>query len=347
MATIKDVAKHANVSMSTVSAVINNKSYVSDEMRSRVEQSIEALGYIKNPFASNLKSRNTNTIAVLIPNITSIFFPEILKGIERAARDNGISIFFCDTNKSIEEEKEYMQIMKNYWVNGIILDTLADLKADREYYDFIVKDLIDKNNISVVVLESGLNDKRISSVSVDNFKSAYLCTEHLIELGHTKIAHITGNTNLQFAQQRTDGYRRALEDHGLAYESSLVVNGDFSPFSGFSAMKQLLMEGHDFTGVFSSNDQMLVGAIKAMKQSGLRVPEDVAAVGFDNTFVASLVEPSLTTINVPRYKMGYTAVELILQKEQAKARNIVLEGNIIVRRSSNIQSADTLDLYGW
>ena len=348
MATMKDVAQLAQVSVSTVSAVMNNKHCVTEKTRRRVESSIEQLGYAKNPHAANLKSRKSNTIAVLIPNITSIFFPEILKGIERAAYDHGVSIIFCDTNRNIDVEKEYMRIMRNYWVRGIIVDTQADLLEDDEYRKFIVEDLIEANDTSVVLLESECADERIGSVAMDNLEGGRQCTNHLIEIGHKRIAHITGNTRLRFARARTEGYVRAHKEHDLVVDEALIVAGDFTPVSGYAAARQLLMEGREFTGIFVANDQMLVGAIKAFQESGLRVPDDVAAVGFDNTFVSSLVRPSLSTINVPRYRMGYRAVELITDEGlQPADRRVVLEGNLIVRQSSNPAASDSWDLYGW
>jgi DNA-binding LacI/PurR family transcriptional regulator len=348
MATMRDIARQAQVSVSTVSAVINKKPCVADPLRHHVEGVIAALGYARNPHATNLKSRTSNTIAILIPNITSIFFPEILKGIERGAKENGMSILICDTNKSIEDEKEYMRIMKNYWVKGIVLDTLADLESDHEYRRFICEDLIERNGTAIVLMESTSSDRRLASVSVDNVKGGYDCTNHLLRMGHRRIAHITGNPHLRFSQLRTQGYRNALHEYGIVFEPALIADGDFSPLSGYTATKRLLQEGGRFSALFAANDQMLVGAIKAFKEHGLRVPEDVAAAGFDNTFVATLVDPALTTINVPRFRMGHEAARLVREHNRPDcSNNVVLEGNLIVRRSSDPAASGTWDLYGW
>ncbi len=348
MATMRDIAVQAKVSISTVSAVINKKPCVAEPLRQHVEAVIATLGYNRNPHATNLKSRTSNTIAILIPNITSIFFPEILKGIERGAREHGMSILICDTNKSIVDEKEYMRILKNYWVKGIVLDTLVNLDIDHEYRHFLCEDLIERNGTTIVLMESTSTYRCLPSVSVDNTKGGYDCTNHLLQLGHRCIAHITGNPQLRFSQLRTQGYRDALDTYGIAFEPSLVADGDFSPLSGYAATKQLLQEGGGFSAIFASNDQMAVGAIKALKESGLRVPEDVAIVGFDNTFVATLIDPALTTINVPRFRMGHEAARMITDRELLMgSNNIVLEGNLIVRRSSDASASDTWDLYGW
>lgn len=349
MATMKEVAAHAQVAISTVSTVINNKACVSEKTRERVERSILELGYTRNPYASSLKRRKSDTIAVLIPNIMSVFFPEILNGIGCAARESGTAIIFCHTNASIADEREYMRIMKNYWIKGIIVDTVADLATEAEYYNFITDELIGENGTSVVVLESDLADTRISTVSVDNLNCAYACTKHLLELGHTRIAHIGGRSDRRFVRLRTEGYRRALTHHGVEIDPALTVHGDFSPVSGYAATKKLLAEGHDFSAIFAANDQMMIGGIKALKENGLEVPGDVAAVGFDNIFVASLVDPPLTTIDVPRYKMGYKAMSLILHDDHSSAdkRNVVYEGNLIVRQSSDPNARASWDLNGW
>ena len=351
MASIKDVAKKAGVSISTVSSLINRTKSVSRELTGRIEQAIEELNYQANPVARSLKSRKTNTIGVILPNISRLFFPQVLKGIEDTAIKNGYYLTFYDANESIEQEKQYVRMLENSWVDGIILDCSADVKEDGEYLEYLTRLGNKKKKIPVVSLERVLKDHVTDAVIIDNRQSGYLAVKHLIELGHKTIAHISGPLKFPMCVDRIKGYKSALQEHGIQFEEELMKNGDFTPLSGYYAMKELLMQGRSITAVFAANDQMAIGAIKAINEAGFKIPDDIAIIGFDNLFASTIITPSLSTINVPKYKMGSTAVEILIDRitnpDKKEKEVVTLPSNLIIRQSTSIRGDNTWDLYGW
>jgi Transcriptional regulators len=350
MANIKDVAKLANVSISTVSSVINNNKSVSDELRKRIEDAIKELDYQTSPVARSLKNRKSGTIGVILPNIASIFFPELLNGIENTAYKYGYSIIYFNSHQNIDREKKYIEMLANYFVEGIIIDSSVDIDKGSDYIRFLEK-IIQKHKIPIISLERTLPNKRIGSVKVDNEYGGYLVTEHLIDMGHKLIAHIAGHMGYPMSLDRISGYRRALQEHGLVYNEDLLIkSGDFSPVSGYNAMKELLKKGLPFTGVFAGNDQEAIGAIKAIKEEGLQIPQDIAVAGFDDISVASLVEPALTSISFSKFELGAMSVESLIQSirnPDLTPGHEVLDINLTVRRSSDPNSNTSWNLNGW
>lgn len=350
MASIRDVAKLANVSVSTVSSFINNNKTISDELRFRINKAIIELDFQTNPVARSLKNRKSGTIGVILPKITSIFFPQLLNGIEQTAAINGYSIMYFDSLQDLNKEKKYVNMLTQYWVEGIILDSSADPDKDGEYIEFLVNKVVKNKKIPVVSLESVLAEDAISSVSIDNVYGGYLAAKHLIDMGCKSIAHITGHGAFKFSHGRTAGYKKALEEHGLPFNEKLVRNGDFSPLSGYNEMKELLKENRMFTGLFAANDQEAIGAMKAIKEAGLRIPEDIAVVGFDNVTFASLVEPSLTSINISKYQLGCLAMKSLIKSIKNGDTAPVhqkSEINLVIRHSSQPKANCEWELSGW
>jgi LacI family transcriptional regulator len=349
MASIKDVATKANVSISTVSNVINNTKYVSYELKVKVFQAIEELSYVVDPIARSLKSKRTMIIGVVVTNIHRIFYTEVLKGIQDVAEKHGYNLLFCNSDDKYENEKRFIRMMENNQVDGVILDSVADMKQD-DYFKSLSRLSNKKKHIPVVSLERRIDKFRIDCVGVDNRQGGELATKHLIDNGCRKILHIAGPLYSDMAHNRLTGYKEELLQNGLPFDERLVITGDFSPLSGHDAMKKTILGGNQVDGVFAANDQMAIGAIKAMKEHGYRVPEDIKVVGFDNAFVASLVEPSLTTISVPKYRMGATTAEMIIKKiegEETESFYTELPINLIVRCSTNLRGESGWDLYGW
>lgn len=208
-----------------------------------------------------------------------------------------------------------------------------------------------KKTIPVVSLERRADAFGIDSVVVNNFLGGSMATRHLIDCGCKKIVHITGPLSSCIVQDRLNGYKDEMGKEGLEMNAGNIVEGDYSPLSGYHAMRQILLTGMDMDGIFAANDQMAIGAIKAIRENGLRIPEDIKVAGFDNTFVASLVEPSLTTINVPKYKMGVAAAELLMKRIEKENGNggelIELPINLVLRQSTDLRGDKSWDLYGW
>ena len=345
MASIRDVAKKAGVSTSTVSVVLNNgDKFVSDAHRKKVLEAVGELGYSLPP----KKRFSKNTIAVILPIVTSSFFSNVLNGIEGAISPDDNLLLFYNSNYNFEKEKVCLQTLKKQNLAGVILDSVCPLEQEDEYLKVLNKEFIDKG-IPIVMLERNRQMLNLHSVYINNFQGAYRATQHLIEKRHKRIAHITGNEKMLHSQERLEGYKKALEDYGLVYDSELVYRGDFTPYSGYIALKELLKLGRNFTALFSANDQMAIGAMKALKNSGFHIPKDVAIVGFDDLSVSSLIEPALTTIHVPTYQMGRVAAKIILDctKGKSSAQNNELETNLVIRRSSDETATNEWELFGW
>jgi len=347
---IKDVAREANVSISTVSNVIHGTKYVSDELKKRVRKIISDLDYEVNPVASSLKSKTTNSIGIVIPNINRIFFPQVIKGIQSYCARFGYNITFCDTDDSLEKEQYFIKMLKGSWVDGIILDSVAS-DDDFKYMDFLANLKSPKKKIAVVSLERNFGDRPMDSVVVNNYQGARTATKHLIDCGCRKIAHITGPAYACMVQARLKGYQEEIAEHADHFRS-LIVNGDFSPLSGYLKTQELISQHRDVDGIFAANDQMAIGAIKALREHKISIPEEVKIVGFDNTFIASIVDPPLTTINVPKLKMGVTAAQLLIERIRQDidhSRIVEIPFNLVVRQSTQPDGDghDQWELFGW
>lgn len=349
MASIKDVAQRAGVSISTVSNVINGTKPVSDELVEKVYQAIGELKYEVNPVARSLKSKRTMTLGVVITNINRIFFPQVIKGIQDAASGYGFNITFCNTDDQPAKEKTFIQMLKSNWVDGIILDSVVDTE-DEEYFQMLRQLGSRKKRVPVVSLERRLDEMGIDSVIVDNEEGGRMAARHLLDCGCTSMAHITGPLYSSMANDRLRGCQEELGKNGISLSKGQIQEGDFSPLSGYQAMERLLMEGRGIDGVFAANDQMAIGALKAIQEQGYRVPDDIRVVGFDNTFVASIVDPSLTTIHVPKYRMGVEAVEQLMKRNNGEIGEPVVKElpiHILIRQSTDKAGQKDWDLQKW
>lgn len=348
MARMKEVADDAGVSVATVSYVINKTKYVSPELTLRVEKSIEKLDYNTNPVARSLRNKKTMSIGIVLQNIRNIFFPQLLAGLEESLREKGYNLLFVNTYNDIDEEWKTIQSLRGMWVDGIILDSCCNEKNKTEYAKHLNHRTASKH-IPILLLERNLGIKELDAVSIDNFNGAYIATKHLIDSEHRQIMHIAGNKDWSMSIDRLEGYLKALSDYGL--ESRKFYNyGSFLPQDGYSIMKEILDQHHNIDGLFAANDQMAIGAMKAILEYGLKIPEDIAVVGFDNIFVSSLINPTLSTINVPKYMIGKTAAEMLIEsieKPDKQPENRIMQTNLIVRQSSDVRGERSWDLFGW
>jgi len=349
VANIKDVARLAGVSIATVSHVTRGTKYVSEPLRKRVFKAIETLGYEVNPVASGLKSKNTRVIGIVLSSLNSVFFPPVVRGIEDVISKRGYRLTFCNTGFSDKREREVVRMLRGSWVDGIILDSVADFK-DSEYVQFLARLGMPKKRIPVVSLERKVDDSAILSVRIDNYEGARMSVRHLVERGCRRIVHIAGPEFCSMANDRLCGFREEMAEQGLGVGPKAVVRGDFSPEQGYVAMGRLLKANPELDGVLSANDQMAIGAIKALQEHGRRIPEDVKIAGFDNIFVSSLIEPSLTTIDVPRYEMGRAAAGLLLDRltnPEAELEDVLLPIRLVVRHSTDRTAEVAWDLASW
>lgn len=349
MASIKDVAKAAGVSISTVSNSIRGTRFVKEELKKKVFEAIDKLGYEVNALASSLKSKTTNTIGIVIPNINRIFFPQVIKGIQNYFSKFSYNLMLCDSDDDLQREKFFIQMLRNSWVDGIILGSVAQ-EDDKEYVKFLSGLGTRTKSIPVVSLEREFPNSGVSSVRVDNYQLGRVATQHLLNCGCKKIVHIAGPQYSCVAKARMNGYIDELKAADKN-TSPLTLEGDFSPLSGYQATKGVFQSKNTgVDGIFAANDQMAIGALSALREEGINVPGKVKIVGFDNTFVASIAEPSLTTINVPKFQMGQMVAELLqkrIEHPETKPQNILLPANIIVRTSTQLGGDKSWELFGW
>jgi len=346
MASIKDVAKLANVSIATVSNAIHKTKPVSKELKLRIDGAISELSYEINPIARGLKRKSTLTIGVVVTDMNRIFFPQVIKGIHDYFTKAGYSLSFFDTNDNLDKERDVVKTLKSNWVDGIIIDSVADT-SEQDYFNYLAQLKSNSKKIPVVSIERDLTSYQIDSIIVDNFEGGHTATQHLINLGCKEILHISGPLSSCIVKDRINGYRSATKNVGLKEH---IVNGNFSPMSGYKAMKDVLLSGAKVDGVFAANDQMAIGAIKALREHGRKIPEDVKVVGFDNIFIASMVNPSLTSVNVPKYQMGQFAAKILhdrFKDSDLKIQTKKLPSKLITRQSTDLDGDQTWELFGW
>lgn len=342
MGGMRDVAKIAGVSLSTVSLALNGNKYVSSDVMERVEKAAKETGY-KIP-----QSKNKKTIAVILPVITSAFFSNVLNGIENTVTEKGHTVLFGNSSFDFNKELQIIKTVKKQALCGLIIDTACPVGKENGYFQMLKKEFVDRR-IPVAFLERHIESDDFFSINIDHYKNAYMATEHLIKQNHTCIAHISGYPDNLVTIQRINGYGEALENHNIPFDEDLVGEGDFSPNSGYLAMKKLMAKRSDFTAVFSANDQMAVGAVKAIKSHGKSTPGDIAVIGIDNIGISSLITPALSTVNVPTYQLGYMAAKVILDTRaglecEKKHR---LESNLLIRQSTNPYANSEWELFGW
>ena len=330
MSTVRDVAKRAGVSTMTVSRVINNSGYISQDTRERVEKAIAELGYVPNYLARSLRFKQTKTIALVLTDITNPFFTTIARGVEDTASEQGFSVMFCNTDESANEEAEYLNVLLQKQVDGLIL-VPACSSADSVTF-------LQEHKVPVVILDRRVSGVQVDTVRGDSEEGAYQLIRHLSNLGHTRIAVLSGPQLVSTAVDRVAGYRRALAEAGLDGNVELVYHAQYTQEGGYQMAQQALAATPRPTALFAANNFIAFGAFRALREVGLRVPEDMSLVAFDDLPASLVMEPFLTVAAQPAYEMGQKATELLLARLSgegpAGCQEIVLPTEVIVRRSS-------------
>lgn len=353
MASIKDVAKQAGVSIATVSRVINGTKFVSPDVRARVEQAIAELDYRSNEIARALKVIKTRRIGVIITSLSRSFFSRVIEGIQAEAERSDYSVLFAETHDSVEKERELVELFVGQWVDGIIL--ASSTNAGRDYSDYVARlASLSKQgtHIPVVTLEFPLESGGIDAVCIDHERAAHDAVEQLIRLGRTRIAHISHPAGNLIGSWRIAGYRRAMAEAGLDCGDEYLSAANYTTYSGYLAIARLVDGGVKPDGVFCANDQTAIGVIKYCEDRGLRIPEDVAIIGTDDIFVASIMSPSLSTVDVPKFQLGRQAMALLAERiaagENSYARRIeYLNYSIVERESTRRGAKPPLQIFEW
>jgi DNA-binding LacI/PurR family transcriptional regulator len=348
---IKDVAEYAGVSISTVSHVLNNTKSVSKKLEERVREAVRVLNYETNPIAKGLKSKKTNTISVIVPSISSVFFPLLLRSIHVEASKFGYTVSIFETRESLEREKACIHLLKSLWTDGILLSSCADIDdpKSREYIESLSSISSGRKKIPIICMEAAISDK-LDAVIMNDSLAIEEATAYLLSIDKKNIAYIAAPLRYVMGKNRKKGYINALKKAGLPALDEYIVEGDYSPQSGYTCMQRLLARMIPIDAVVVGNDQMAVGAIRCIKDANLRIPEDIAVVGFNNNFPSSLISPSLTTMKVPKEEMGMIAFDLFMNRinNPTSPRKLVeLKADLIIRKSTDINGDDTWDLNHW
>lgn len=331
--TIHDIARELNIDSSTVSRALSNNSRVKQKTKDLVNAKAQELGYQRNLLASNLRSQKTNTIGVIIPRISRYFFSSAIAGIEETAYDAGYNVIICQSLDQLNREKKIIQSLTANRVDGVLISISMETKDDQ--YLQILK----RTGTPLVFFDRHIEIPDNSWVVIDDFQGGFDATEHLILQGCKNIAHFSGPQNLEIYKNRFRGYTAALEKYNIPVRSELTLTSKLMENDGIENAKKLLALQIPVDGIFSSNDTAAISALQYLKEKGIKIPQDIAIVGFSNEPISSAIEPSLTTIDQPAFEIGKTAMNLLLskiknKKEQTEPETIVLKPVLLRRNSS-------------
>ncbi|HSC52993.1 MAG TPA: LacI family DNA-binding transcriptional regulator [Phnomibacter sp.] len=331
--TIYDIAEILGISIATVSRALNDDEKVSKKTKKSVADLAAKLGYRHNNFASNLRKQKTNTIGVIVPRLNSFFIKDVLTGIEKVATAAGYDILIANSSETIAKESSNANSLFHKRMDGVIASLSIETTNLKHFEPYAEK------GIPVVLFDRVCNDIEFPRVIIDNTRCGYMATEHLIEQGCKRIAFITGNLSSSVYAQRLEGYKNALRDHKLPVSDSLIFITDLSEESGVMTAHKLLHMRNRPDGVFVSNDFVATVCMHELKSKGIRIPEDMAFVGFNNDTVSRLIEPPLSTIHYPGLEMGEIAARQLMgmlngTANMQQTNTIILRSDLLVRASS-------------
>jgi LacI family transcriptional regulator len=313
MATIVDVAHTAKVSIATVSAVLNGNKFVSEELRGRVLKAIEDTGYHPHGIARSLKNGRTKTIGLVVTDVTNPYSTAVARSIEDAAHAEGYTVILCNSDEDFGKEETYLGLMRTRRVDGLIL---APSGKPEDY-----RDTLEELRMPVVLVDRTIEGLDLDAIVVNNLEASRQGIEYLLGLGHTRIGAIVGPQHLSTSRERLAGYRQALSAAGLPFDEDLVCHGNFRHEDAYQAGLGLLRRANRPTAVFASNNLMALGILRAVQEIGLRCPEDISIIAFDDFDGAALFRPALTTIAQPTTEIGRMAVDRLLAQLRRQAGN--------------------------
>ncbi|WP_372652634.1 LacI family DNA-binding transcriptional regulator [Draconibacterium sp.] len=331
--TIHDIAKKLNISASTVSRALKDNPLISEATRHKIKKAAIEMGYRPNVMAANLRTRRTNTIGVIVPLINRHFFSSVISGIEDVAYNQGFAVTISQSNDNLEKESTIAHTLFANRVDGLILS----IGMETQSYDHLK--LFSERNIPLVFFDRIVDEIPAHKIVVDDFGGAYRATQHLIEQGRKKVAHIGGPLNLQIYAKREAGYRKAISDAGLQINENQILHNSLTREDGLNAIKKILKTKERPDAIFCANDTTALSAIIHLNEKGIKVPDDIAIVGFSNEPFSELVTPSISTIKQPGFEMGQKAAELLIKQIGSKTKpknyeTIMMETELIVRNSS-------------
>ncbi|SHK05207.1 transcriptional regulator, LacI family [Clostridium cavendishii DSM 21758] len=331
--TINDIAKEANVSLATVSRVLNDSGYVKDETRKRVEEAIERFNYTPSAIARSLSKNVTSTIGIVVPDITNPFFGEIIKGISEVAEANNLNIILCDSNEDMDKELKAIKTLREQRIRGLIISpTSVENDINSEYLK-----ALNNLGIPVVLVDGHLKYSTFSGVFVDNLTGTYDAIEALIKEGHKDIGIITGRMNSKPAKDRLLGYEKALMMNNIKINKEFILYGDYSIESGYNLTKQLLKKENKPTALFVCNNFMTLGCLKALNEMNMSFPDDISLMSFDKIDVLNFLGMNLSHVEGPSLELGRIGMGLLVDsindKENSEIKNITLTPELRLKGS--------------
>lgn len=330
-ATIKDIAKHLNISISTVSRALRSAPDVNPETKNAVHAIASELNYQPNRLALSLRQKQTHTIGVIIPNLDYVL-STMVKGIDEVALEAGYTVMVCQSNESFGREVLNTSRMFDSLVDGLIISVSSETKT----FDHIKK--FQERNLPIVAFDRIVPEIVVPNVTLDNEEGGFLATEHLILQGYKNIAILAGQKNLGISNSRLNGYLNALKKYKIKIDKSLIVHCDFNQDYAYFATQELLRQKNKPDAIFTISDRMVIGAMLAIKEKGLNIPEDIGLVGFNNEPLLSLVTPGISSIDMPAFELGKMAAKIFIESlhagENRLPENQVLKPKLIIRESS-------------
>ena len=328
---IKDVAREAGVSIATVSRVLNDIDVVNEDTKKKVLDAIKQLGYRPNIVARSLKTQRTKTIGILIPDISSQFYPEIVRGAEDVSNIYDYNVILCNSDFDVEKEKEYLRVLREKMVDGVIYIS-SSLNQE-------ILDLINELDLRTVLVETKDKEDRLPSVTIDNISAAYAGTKFLIDKGIKNLAFIGVNSDTMNAWgERYLGFEKATREAKIKVDKDLVYFDSLRVKSGNEAAEKFIKSKKKFNGIVCASDEIAMGVINTLRDNNIKVPEDVSVVGFNNNNVGAIFYPKLTTISQPSYDMGSVAMRILIKllgsKELGEEGQFVLDYTLIERDST-------------
>ncbi|WP_347557653.1 LacI family DNA-binding transcriptional regulator [Robbsia sp. KACC 23696] len=336
MPTIRDVAALAGVSYTTVSHVVNETRPVRADKRERVLAAVAELRFVPSAVARSLKAQATGTIGMLVPSNINPYFAEIAQGVENRARRHGYCVFLCNSDNDVDVQREWLRVLNEKRVDGLIIASVGDEAAAAEALRQIT--------VPVVVIDRPIAGIRADRVQVDHRAGAAIATQHLIALGHRRIACIAGPDNTTVSAHRVDGFRLTMAEHGVSLPDEALVVADFTSPGGYSAALTLFRD-YAPTAIFASNDAMAIGALRAAAERGIRIPEDCSIVGFDDIEMSRYVYPALSTVGQTIARLGDVAASGLLDRITGRitgdVQHHVLAPRLLLRESTSAPPPDT------
>lgn len=332
-ATIKDLARELKLSPSTISRALRDHPDISPKTKKRVVSLADKLDYHPNSIAQSLQTKRTKTIGVIVPEIKQPFFASVINGIEELAYAAGYTIIVCQSNETADREVLVTRSLGSHRVAGLLV-SLSRSTKNLDHFK-----LLQRRGVPIVFFDRVSNDIEASKVVVDDYKGAFDVVEHLIKSGYQRIAHLAGPKNLSISKFRLKGYMDALRQENLPFDDSMVVYGGLDDTDGIVGFQKLLHLQTLPDAIFAVNDPVATGAFVMIKEHGMKIPDDIALAGFSNTYMTSLLDPPLTTVEQPSYEIGKTAAQLLMEQinnndEELLPKFIVLKTNLIVRGST-------------